>query len=443
MPAKAGISARGNCMLRYWRPILYPIILFILFLIPQTYASLSDSNFTSAEHAVMGNEIRIQLSTENPAEAGYIFQLPNGLNVTYGDIISIVDLYGNPEKPISQGDGNYARKARFMAAFKDFAMHKETAKETQVIIDTIHEEHAHISSGLAAGKSIEEIYKNIAIGLDRKLNCITGGSCSKSSWWVNPGRYLKLSYSNYDHFSQNAYRSYQIGHSIALEKALAAHTTGNIELLKLAYTINAFASHFLADRFSSGHIRVPRMSLPHAVSPNIVGNILANYMHNEENKHGLHVYNKLGNHWIAYGDRAFLNTTYSEHRQILQQVLQNSADQIFAAFRDGVIPKDNIRDYIPYPDEKAAQASNDITPMFQWDKKSKKLYRRTDLSNPEDTHTTLNWWGWSTVYELRDKHGIKVSDQAILALSNYSNEALHHGLITDKEMIAYIYHSAI
>lgn len=413
-------------MLRYWRPILYPLILFILFLIPQTYASLSDSNFTSAEHVVMGNEVRIQLDPKKSAEPAYIFHLPNGLSVTYGEIISIVDLYGSPEKPISLGAGNYARKARFMAAFKAFAMDKDIVEETKLIIETIHEEQ-----------------KNTEAELDRRLNCITGGSCAKSAWWLNPGRYLKLSYSNYDHFSSNALLTYKIGHSIAIEKAIASHATHNLEQLKIAFAINAFASHFLADRFSAGHIRVPRMWLPTDVNPNIVGNILANYMHNEENRYGLHVHNKLGQHWIAYGDRSFLNASYSEHRKILQQVLQDSADQIFIAYNTGHAVEDHITDYLPYPDEEAEFANNDISPMFYWDNKVKKLYRRVDLSNPYDKHWTTNWWGWSTLYELRDRNGIKASDQAILALSNYSNEALHHGLITDKEMIAYIYHSAI
>lgn len=430
-------------MLRYWRPIVYPLVLLILFLIPQTYASLSNSNFTSAEHVVMGNEIHIQLQAESRGEAGYIFHLPNGLDASYGDIISIVDLYGAAEKPISQGEGTYARKARFMAAFKTFAVNKTSSNETKQIIDTIHEEQKSICTGLAEGKKPEDIYKNIADDLDRRLNCITGGGCAKSSWWLNPGRYLKLSYNNLDHFGNNAYLSYQIGHSIAIEKAIAAHASGNIEQLKIAYAINAFASHFLADRFSSGHIRIPRMSLSNGVNPNIVGNILANYMHNEENQYGLHVYNKQGRHWIAYGDRSFLNPSYSEHRNILQQVLQNSADQIFAAYKNGVVPEDNITDYLPYPDEKAQQANNDISAMFYWDSKTKKFYRRCDLSNPYDKHWTDNWWGWSTLYELRDQNGMRASDQAILALSNYSNQALNHGLITDKEMIAYIYHSAI
>jgi hypothetical protein len=430
-------------MTKYWRQLAYGIVLIILFLMPQTYASLSSSTFTSAEHVVMGNNVVLRLGTDDPGRTDYVFHLPSGLNVTYGDILSIGDLYGTSGKPISRGLNLASQKRRFLVAFNMFADDSAALAEAMQIVNTIHEEQTIVANGMEQGQKPEDVYKQISDEFDRRLNCITGGGCSPSSWWLNPGRYLKLAYDNFDHFGKNAWRTYQIGHQLAIDKAIKAHASGDLEELKLAYAINAFACHFLADRFSAGHIRTPRTQLPKNVNPTIVGNILTSYMHNEESRYGLHVHNLQGKTWTAYGDRSFLNPICAEHRHILQQVLQSSADEVFSAFKYGeVSKKDDLLQYLPHPDEIQNMANNDISPMFYWDGNTKKLYRRVDLSNPYDRHWTTNWWGWSTLYELRDHNGMRASDQAILALSNYSNEALHHGLITNKDMLAYLYHSA-
>lgn len=428
-------------MKKHWRFIFYSVLMTILFLMPQTYASLSNSQFTGAEHVIMGNEIALRFDELTPAQSGYIFELPSGLSASYGDIISIGDLYGYPEKPISQPHAATDRANRFMHSFDLFAVNTDHLSESKKILATVHEEQRLVDKGMAKGQSAESVYKKIADDFDRRLNCITGGGCSTTSWWLKPGRYLRLVYNNVDHFGKNAWRTYQIGHQLALEKAQQASKAHDVEALKFAYAINAFASHFIVDRFLSGHIRTPRLKLPRHVNPNLVGNMLTNYMHNEENRYGLHVYNKQGKDWIAYGDRSLLETHCAIHRQILQEVLQDSADQIYIAYKTGQMPKDNILAMLPHPVEINDHSKKDISPMFYWDGHAKKLYRREDLNNPYDRHWTTNWWGISTLYQLRDKNSGN-SDQSILALSNYSHEALHHGLITNKEMISYVYHSA-
>lgn len=429
--------------MKYWRPILYSIILTILFLIPQTYASLSNSTFTSAEQVTMGNQVVLHLDASDSGQKGVIFELPSGLKVTYGDLLSIGDLYGIPGKPVSAKHSEWKRKIRFKNAFNLFARNKKNLHEAERIVATIHEEGEWVAKGVAKGKDPNVIYKKMSDEFDRRLNCITGGGCATSSWWMKPGRYLNLVYDNFDHFGENALITYQIGHKLAIEKAIDAHQQNDSKKLELAYAINAFASHFLADRFSSGHMRTPRKQLPRNLNPGIVGSILSGYMHNEENMHGLHVHNQQGKQWVAYGDRAFLNPDSAEHRRILQEVLQASADQVFAAYKTGTIPQDDINQYLPEPDEIAKAGVHDISPMFIWDKKQKRLLRRVNLNDPYDRHWTSNWWGWTTLYELRDKNGLASTDQAILALSSYSEQAIHHGLITDKDMLAYLYHSAM
>ena len=65
-----------------------------------------------------------------------------------------------------------------------------------------------------------------------------------------PG-YLGLAQINWDHFGPDARTAYNAGHAVAL---VAAAVIGD---LNYAYTLNAFADHFLEDSFSAGHMRTP------------------------------------------------------------------------------------------------------------------------------------------------------------------------------------------
>ena len=68
-----------------------------------------------------------------------------------------------------------------------------------------------------------------------------------------PG-YLGLAKINWDHFGADARTAYNAGHRTALEAAVKGD-------LEDAYTMNAFADHFLEDSFSAGHLRTPRRLL--------------------------------------------------------------------------------------------------------------------------------------------------------------------------------------
>ena len=50
------------------------------------------------------------------------------------------------------------------------------------------------------------------------------------------------------------------------------------------------------------HCRTPRVDLAMNVTPSILGDLLCKYMHDEDNKHGLHVTNVRGDKWTSYGD---------------------------------------------------------------------------------------------------------------------------------------------
>ena len=73
------------------------------------------------------------------------------------------------------------------------------------------------------------------------------------------GRMLKLAAKNYDHFQPQSNKAYLVGHQLAVEKARDAANETDPETKKSklmeAYSMDAFAGHFLTDSFSGGHIR--------------------------------------------------------------------------------------------------------------------------------------------------------------------------------------------
>lgn len=69
---------------------------------------------------------------------------------------------------------------------------------------------------------------------------------------------MKLAQYNYNHFGNDAVKSYITGHTLALEYASKATS---LEDLKYAYFIEGYADHFLTDLFATGHSRTPRVEI--------------------------------------------------------------------------------------------------------------------------------------------------------------------------------------
>lgn len=394
--------------------------------------------FESPEHMIIGNNVKIYSPTDPDGKAGRKILLENGLNITYGEIVTMGDFYEIPNMPISQGQSSAERNKRFMDAFNSLSTNPDSVSEAEKILSVIHNVEKTVNDGRAQGKTAEEIYGEIANDANRQYNCITGGGCTKV-WWVRPGRFLQLSKFDYDHFGADAWMSYQTGHDLAVLKAIEAGKQHDEAGLETAYAMNAFACHFLTDRFAAGHMRTPRKKLVEEVKPGVAGSLLSSYMHTEENYYGLHVHNLLGNHWQAYGDRSYLNQKNSESRAILDKAMQISADQIYDAYQTGKLQDDQVvNNYIPIPDEVDNHAVQDISPLFYWDESTHTLMRRSDVANYYDRNWTGNWWGWSTLLKLARQRGMPTEGQSILATSSLAKEALASGIITDKEIAATI-----
>lgn len=410
-----------------------------LLIAPFVYASPHPVSFEAAEHIVVGENLKLYFNPKDNGQLHTQLHLENGLTFTYAQLLAISgDFYGVVGHPITDGKTLERRKENFIEAYNTLAQDPAAYSEAPKIFAIIQEEYDAVIDGIRRGQKSEDIYEKISSDNNRRWNCLTGGGCA-SAWWLSPGRFLALSKLDYDHFGNNAILAYQAGHAVAIDTAIQAHVTGDMKLLEKAYTINAFASHFLSDRFASGHMRTPRKELPASSSPSVLGSVLVRFMHAEENQYGLHVHNLRGDSWFASGDQYFFDPQNDENRKMLEDALQESANQVFFAYINGVAPDgDKINEVIPLPDETGLTVTRDIVPLFYWDASKGILYRRKDVSNVYDHHWISDWWAWSTILLLSRDRGLPTESQQALVAEGYGKQALSAGLITDKAIASYI-----
>lgn len=166
--------------------------------------------------------------------------------------------------------------------------------------------------------------------------------------------------------------------------------------------MNAFADHYLTDLFSSGHLRVPRKAMAAAVTPSDLGSLITRFMHDEDSKFGLKVRNGHGEQWRAFGDKRYFDATDADNRNQVNQAVQDSADEVYAAYSSGNVPT-TFNALQRLPDLSfVMNLANNFSPLFRV--QGNKVLRRKDVNNLNDTATVDDWWGWSTYLLLKDYH---------------------------------------
>lgn len=370
--------------------------------------------YQSSEHQTIGDEINLQFNANTPPQPDYTLTLENGLSVSYGDIVLLAgDFYGIPEQPIALGATLEEKRQRFLNAYATLNNGDHATTEVPRILAIVKDEKKQLEDGIALGENPDVIYERMSLQHTIAWNCITGGICLEDhpemsqdtihdAYYLYPGRYLKLMNQDFDHFGKEAQSVYKIGHQLALEMAVSASNQHDTHKLAQAYSMNAFASHFLSDSFSSGHMRVPRLTLYQTTRPAALGSLLANAMHNEDSRNGLMVSNERGHTWKTYGDSYYFDPRNLANRDILKRAMQASVDDIFWAYLNGRIPSDTASTYLPKLDALTQQNRNtaNTAPMFYWDDTTKKVLRRKQLKNPEDYEWTTEWVAWKTLLEL-------------------------------------------
>lgn len=397
--------------------------------------------FESPEHILIGNNVSPQFPNTAPPK----LHLANGLALTYGEILTLGgDFYGVIEEPIALGKTATEQKQRFLKAYATLAIDANATSEAPKLLAVMQETLKHTQN---ANQTMLKQFSSADYTM--QWNCITGGMCPSANlpvetvrkiYFLQQGRYLKLADTDFDHFSYSAWTAYAAGHAIALETALQAHQNNNIHDLETAYAINAFASHYLSDAFSPGHMRTPRLELYNLVFPATIGSLLSGYMHGEENHQGLIISNRRGDTWQAYGDGFYLDPRNERNREILQEALQASADDVYTVFITGRLPTDDVVfKLIPNFDTILIDEKHLNTPaLFVWDKQKNKLLRRVHMNDLQDTQLTEYWLGWETLLELVASRGLPAESQAALLTHEDTRKiALQKGLITDKDILQF------
>ena len=204
------------------------------------------SHYNADEHDFLGNQAAL------PLNIGNLLTLPNDVKVTFGAIVALAgDFYGIPESPIidttlvGANVDEENRTKRFEAAYGTLAT--EVNVNTQVIVDKLAK---MIKEDQAAREARGELHSQGEYDI--------GGTWVRGAP-ISNGMMMKIAQENYDNFQPQAQQAYLIGHTLAVQKAQEAAKQVNEfdrkkELME-AYSMEAFADHFLTECFSAGHIR--------------------------------------------------------------------------------------------------------------------------------------------------------------------------------------------
>lgn len=398
------------------------ILCWFIFFVP--LVSLSENiTFSSAEHIFAGDEIILR---GLPSSNNQPIRLPieNGLTLTYGEIIAMPDFYGSPHHQISSEKTWEARKNRFTTIFSNFS-HSDT-KYFYQFWPIIQDERKQVASALKAHQDVSKLYEK----LDKPETIAV--------IIATDGQYLRLNETCFDHFNSDAVSAYQAGHAVAIDTALLGYQIQSgknddanaycrthepnasclydlaQQKLIFAYEQNAFANHYLTDRFAAGHMRTPFRALEEKRPIPLLGGVSGGMMHNEDGRFGLIVTNDSGKYWMAYGDHYYFSDQNKKNKAILKETLQISADEIDQAYQSGVDPdplSQKIIDMIPKPVDPGRYIK---TPDFGPAQQSSPLYlvmlddqvwQRTDVNDRYDYQWTPLWFTLVTLfsYHLSDQ----------------------------------------
>ena len=121
--------------------------------------------------------------------------------------------------------------------------------------------------------------------------------------------------------------------------------------------------------------------------------VCAQRMHDEDNKFGLWVDNAVGDSWVAYGDARYRDQPNAAGRVVMRKALQQSMDDIWAAYESGSPSVDAslVLQYVPKvvteitQPATAAQHRDDPrnwAPLFWQDPSDGTVWRRANLESP-------------------------------------------------------------
>jgi len=356
----------------------------------------------SGEHVLLGDHMDLP-----GVPKGTRFTLGGGNLVTYGQVVALAgDFIGIPGAPISLGTEN-ERLGRFNQAYQQLST--IDPQEISKILGMINVEVEALNRAIRSGGKPSDAYKQFGTAWNIQFNQVT------------KGRYLDLAATNFDHFGDGALAAYRVGHAHALKWAeLAGKGLPDPGIapgwkpppLKLenAYTINAFADHYLSDLFSAGHLRTDRVKLHNWSMWNVpttqlmLGDYLAKCVHDEDSHYGLNVENERGDRWSCYGDERYFDRENQRNSQLCEEAVKASIQEIYQAYqaKNGA-PVFGALKLIPNLTKVSDPRSNpDHTLLFRFD--GDRLLERQDVNNLRDNRYVECKYGPTTFADFKARY---------------------------------------
>jgi hypothetical protein len=289
------------------------------------------------------------------------FQFRNNASVnmsTYGDLVSMGgDFFGptSDGEVICGGANSSQRMTRFIAAWRKLWEENDAEFVRDIIKESDRERDAILNKAPST-----PAYEALDLGETRFVQFFDDD-------------FLQLLLVNFDHFSDDcALLAYRAGHAVAMERARQAGEAyraqvanfGSLSVtqrrtaisqarreLEVAYSMNAFADHFLTDLFSAGHVRTPRLRLNDLCGEVAIlgasSAIAAQWMHDEDNRNGLLVRNRRGDTFVTFGDASFFDPRNNVSQALLREAVDLSRLEVYQAFDANASYAEGALDVIP------------------------------------------------------------------------------------------------
>lgn len=242
-------------------------------------------------------------------------RLKNDVEVTPGEINALMgDFYGAFNK-----DGSLNPRKSYEA------LTNADPEEMRALLKHVQDERTNVERAKADGGGFHATDSGVFESLTRNRRP------QEDADGVTTGHsFLELAQRNDSHFStkdekgtNNNMGAYKAFHQMALEAA--ASSTDSDE----ARVMEACASHFLTDRFASGHLvdKGEAMSASGRTNGKL-RNVVARIVHNEGNQNPATVTSKNGESWTAMGDEHWADAGNTDNRKHAAQAVYSSFDEL-------------------------------------------------------------------------------------------------------------------
>ena len=206
--------------------------------------------FEIAEHGWLGDGITLTWTDGKQYTAvDQPFILPSLVKATYGQINGLAGDFHATTNPISDGKDLKDQVQRFHDAWNCLSAKSSLLPtEANEILRILQNEVNAVKQAIDNKLDPSTAYSNL--NLDQMNKDLQKATSNRPYLQ----QYLALAFIDWEHFGLDAHTAYIVGHTAALQTAKAGD-------LITAYSMNAFADHYLEYSFSAGHIRTPRRAL--------------------------------------------------------------------------------------------------------------------------------------------------------------------------------------